>query len=322
MVEIWIVPAVWQVVVPVALLSWQAFHRRTSSLVWWLTTIAVVSYTAAMTVAGLWLVAPYLPALFLSAGIAASALRRPRRFRPDAASLSRRDRVYSCGLGVLAALSVALLCVALFSRRMPAEVVVDLASPLRNGVYYVANGGSTILTNAHIRTLEPRFSRYRGQSYGVDLVKLDEGGRRATGLAPRHLSDYEIFEDPIYAPCEGIVARVEDFLPDMTPPQVDRVHMAGNFVLLECGDVQVLLGHMRGGSVRVHPGDYVTTRTRIGEVGNSGNSHEPHLHIHAQRPGHVWDPFVGDPLPVRLDGRYLVRNDRLTRFGPFDDDVD
>jgi murein DD-endopeptidase MepM/ murein hydrolase activator NlpD len=79
---------------------------------------------------------------------------------------------------------------------------------------------------------------------------------------------------------------------------------------------------MRTGSVRVHPGDYVTTRTLIGEVGNSGNSDEPHLHVHAQRPGYLWDPFVGDPLPIRLDGRYLVRNDRVIRFGPFDEDID
>jgi hypothetical protein len=49
-------------------------------------------------------------------------------------------------------------------------------------------------------------------------------------------------------------------------------------------------------------------------VGNSGNSDEPHLHIHAQRPGVLWDPFKGDPLPMRFEGRFLVRNDRITRL--------
>ena len=66
------------------------------------------------------------------------------------------------------------------------------------------------------------------------------------------------------------------------------------------------------GSVRVHPGDYVTLDTPLGAVGNSGNSGEPHLHVHAQRAGRIWDPFSGDPLPVRFDGRYLVRNDRVS----------
>jgi hypothetical protein len=35
-------------------------------------------------------------------------------------------------------------------------------------------------------------------------------------------------------------------------------------------------------------------------------------HIHAQRPapaGH--GPLSGDPLPIRFNGRYLVRNDRV-----------
>jgi len=90
--------------------------------------------------------------------------------------------------------------------------------------------------------------------------------------------------------------------------------MAGNFVMLrgDAGDIHVLLAHMRSGSVRVHPGDYVTSEKQLGDVGNSGNSDEPHLHIHAQRPGKIWDVFSGDPLTITFDGRYLVRNDRVT----------
>ena len=49
----------------------------------------------------------------------------------------------------------------------------------------------------------------------------------------------------------------------------------------------------------------------IGQVGNSGNTSEPHLHIHAQRPAEN-DAFLsGEPLPIRLNGRFLVRNDLL-----------
>jgi murein DD-endopeptidase MepM/ murein hydrolase activator NlpD len=120
------------------------------------------------------------------------------------------------------------------------------------------------------------------------------------------------------------VLRVEDWLPDLNPPEVDRARLPGNFVLLECeATIDVALAHLRSGTVRVHPGDYVTTDTILGEVGNSGNSSEPHLHIHAQRPGRIWDPFIGDPLPMRLDGRYLVRNDRITKVLPLIyDDID
>jgi hypothetical protein len=321
MSDLWINLVIWQVVAPTALLVWQARQHSTDGVVWLLMTITTISYTAAILYAGLWVVAPYLPTLFLIVAVTMSALRRPRPLHLASAPKSQRDRLYGYVLGALAMLSVGFLWVALESRRVPAGVV-DLEFPLRNGAYYIANGGSTVLTNAHIRTLDPRYAKYRGQSHGVDILKLNERGRRANGLAPSDLSAYAIFGDPIYAPCEGIVARVEDWLPDMVPPQVDRTHMPGNYTLIECDDFQVLLAHMRTGSVRVHPGDYVTTRTLIGEVGNSGNSDEPHLHVHAQRPGYLWDPFVGDPLPIRLDGRYLVRNDRVIRFGPFDEDID
>jgi len=40
----------------------------------------------------------------------------------------------------------------------------------------------------------------------------------------------------------------------------------------------------------------------MGLVGNSGNTTEPHLHIHAV------DPDTGAGVPITLDGRYPVRN--------------
>ena len=54
----------------------------------------------------------------------------------------------------------------------------------------------------------------------------------------------------------------------------------------------------------------------LGEVGNSGASTEPHLHIHAQRPAPDGAPPISDaPLALRIDGRFLVRGDRLTGPG-------
>ena len=50
---------------------------------------------------------------------------------------------------------------------------------------------------------------------------------------------------------------------------------------------------------------------RIGHAGNAGNTGEPHLHIDAQYLGTLSEPLSGDPLPMRFDGRFLVRNDRV-----------
>ena len=321
-----VIPAVLQIVVPLAMLGCQAWGRDTNLIAWSLKQTAVWSYIYATSVAGLWLAAPwYVPHVLMVISISLAARTLPGASRLWRSPAARRQWIDFAARAGIAVVCIGTLWAALQGRTPPDATTVDLAFPLRSGRYYIANGGSTELVNAHVRMLsEDRFKKYRGSSYGVDILALNRFGAHAGGLAPRDPAQYAIFGDPIYAPCEGVVVRVEDFLPDLRPPEVDRAHMAGNFVMLECGNAgqfHVLLAHMRSGSVKVHPGDYVTPHTKLGEVGNSGNSDEPHLHVHAQRPGRIWDLFTGDPLPIRFNGRYLVRNDRLTIFAADDNDV-
>jgi len=51
------------------------------------------------------------------------------------------------------------------------------------------------------------------------------------------------FREPVYAPCAGhVVARTEDrACPNGILPNMTAQHPAGNFVLLECGESDVLL---------------------------------------------------------------------------------
>ncbi|MEZ7171746.1 M23 family metallopeptidase [Sporosarcina sp. OR05] len=66
------------------------------------------------------------------------------------------------------------------------------------------------------------------------------------------------------------------------------------------------MAHMKEGSVAVAKGDTVTTGQLLGKVGNSGNTSEPHLHIHAE--------LDGKGVPLTFDGRFLVRN-QLVKTG-------
>jgi hypothetical protein len=71
------------------------------------------------------------------------------------------------------------------SRSPAPQQVVNLAFLLGPGHYLVVNGGSDSSTNVHVETLDGRESRFRdwrGQSYGVDLVRIDGLGLRAKGL--------------------------------------------------------------------------------------------------------------------------------------------
>lgn len=94
--------------------------------------------------------------------------------------------------------------------------------------------------------------------------------------------------------------------------EMDRENLPGNFVVIDCGDFAIALAHLRQGSVLVEEGDRVQVGDPVGEMGNSGNSSKPHLHIHAQRCIPEGAPFGGEPLGLTIDGRFPVRNDRIT----------
>ncbi len=97
----------------------------------------------------------------------------------------------------------------------------------------------------------------------------------------------------------------------MQVPEVDRDHLAGNHVMLRCADADVLLGHLQQGSVQVLAGRRVAVGDWLGLVGNSGNTGEPHLHVHAQGCGSIAAPLGGDPRSIRFNGRFPVRGDRI-----------
>lgn len=314
MLEGLLIPIGLQVILPVSLLLWLAIRRHPGLAAWALAVALVASVIVLLAFAGLWLLLPwYTPRIYGFCLIPAAMIsfRQGMRVR----SMWPRSVGGWVGAGLRGALALLAAGTALYAasgRRAPAESVA-VAFPLRQGTYLVVNGGSNELLNAHLMTLTgQRFRPYRGQSYGVDVVRVDEWGRRATGLQPRDPASYRIFGDSVFAPCAGRVIALLDGLPDQPVPVIDRTHMAGNHVLLACGAVEVLLGHLQQGSVRVGLGSAVTTGTLLGRVGNTGNTGEPHLHIHAQGAGTAAMPLGGEPLPILMDGWYPVRNLRFT----------
>lgn len=170
----------------------------------------------------------------------------------------------------------------------------DLSLPLTGGRFFVGQGGGIGLLNHH--------ADHRQQRFAVDITALGPAGFRAVGIHPAELDKYEIFGASVVSPCDGVIAGTRDGLPDLTPPMKDRDNATGNHAIVDCGDVHVVLAHLRDGSVAVSTGQQVKSGDAIGQVGNSGNTTEPHLHAHA------FDPATGDGMPMRFDGRYPVRN--------------
>lgn len=177
---------------------------------------------------------------------------------------------------------------------------VDLDFPLSNGTYYIGGGGTSRWLNNH--------TAYPPQDYALDIIELNAFGNRASGIWPDDLTAYEIYGDSVYSPCGGVVSVSANGFEDQIPPNRDSENLAGNHVVVSCKDVDVLLAHLKQQSVAVSEGDSVETGQFLGQVGNSGNTTQPHLHIHAERDGDSTKILDGSGLPLTFDGRFLVRN--------------
>jgi Peptidase family M23 len=311
-----------QSLVPVVLIGWLALAPQPSAIGFWVQALGIGTVIIAISLTGIWAFppwwTPYIFGALLTVTVVAGLLRQPDRPLWPTRLSSWISVAVVVALSLYAATEIR---TAIAARRVPAGRVIDLASPLGPGTYLVANGGSNPSINAHATVLDQSVARFRpywGQGHGVDLIALDSWGLRADGLLPDDPSRYVIFGRPIVAPCAGTVITAVDGLPDMQVPRVDRDHLAGNHVILRCSGVDILFGHFRRGTVLVRLADQLSVGDAIAQAGNSGNTSEPHLHVHAQEPGTADAPFSGAPIPIRINGRYLVRNDRFAVLRPKD----
>ncbi len=303
-----------QLIIPLGLVVWLLLWPPHSAL-----GIALLSAAAMITclgsyLAGVWTAIPRW-SLIVVAGVGLIAVARSVRRRPDA--------LLPTTLLGWAIMAIPLILVtaggwvvtqAWLGRRPPPLPSIALEMPVRGDDVAVASGGSRLLINAHQDTLNlsvPRHRLWQGQSYAVDLVALTPWGRTSRGLRPADPGRYTIFGRSVHAPCDGIVTRLRDARVDLPVPVTDARVMEGNFITLRCRGADVVMAHLKQGSITVSLGQRVQAGAAIAAVGNSGMTDEPHLHIHAQTPGSDLAPFSGKPVIMLFNNRFLARNERI-----------
>jgi len=302
-------------VVPILLLFW-FWRTRPSSRAKFVSI--VVLFGAALTVL-VWSVpwdaaGVFWPRVYLVAFGAILLARIIRGPRPVVWLPVRRREWIWTGLNIIFAAFwswgvLGVVC----ARTIPAAPApFELYSPFRHGSYYVVAGGANFSTNQHA------FSRV--SRYAIDITKLNDWGFAASGLFSSDLRSYVAFGADIVAPCSGEVIGTENALADQPPfnPDSSKQGTGGDHVVLFCQGHSVLIGHMRQGTVAVVVGDQVAAGQLLGQVGNSGNSISPHIHIGAVRGLYAYDrsdreaPPGIEPVPLFIQGRFLVRGDTLT----------
>ena len=115
------------------------------------------------------------------------------------------------------------------------------------------------------------------------------------------LEDYGIYGAKVMAPASGTVVSINNNEQDLVSGSENFQSMAGNYIYLRIDETgtYLILAHLKKGSINVREGQHVNEGEVLAQVGNSGSSSEPHLHIHHQRqdPSKV-SIFLSEGLPL------------------------
>jgi hypothetical protein len=137
---------------------------------------------------------------------------------------------------------------------------------------------------------------------------------------PAKLSDFVIWGRDVLAIGDGTVVDVADRFPEerMSDPAkvntpgytmslllelVDKIgpgnSLAGNYITIDHGNGEFgMYCHLKEGSIRVRAGQTVAKGEVIAQIGNTGNSSEPHLHFQLMD---SMDFFTANGLPVMFE---------------------
>lgn len=208
----------------------------------------------------------------------------------------------------------------------PAREPVALSAPVR---------GTWVALNSPGQQLPSHGTRTRGQYSAIDVCgPATEGSPPLMGFALRGARPeaYACFGAPIHSMAAGTVVHAADSQRDhrarntwqslifmmsvegLLREMGGTARVLGNHVIVDHGDgVWAVYAHLRRGSARVARGERVEVGTVLGEIGNTGNTSMPHLHVHLADRENV-DAAAGIPMvwtDIDIDG---ALDDQLKSF--------
>ncbi|WP_257012997.1 M23 family metallopeptidase [Rhodococcus sp. ACPA4] len=148
------------------------------------------------------------------------------------------------------------------------------------------------------------------ERFAVDWLRIDPDAvplSRSRGGGSKN-EDYFAYGAPLLAVADGTVVAVvsgeQDQMPQQVPKDMPFDQLGGNYVIIDIGNGNyAFYAHLKPMSATVNVGDLVTTGQVIGNLGNSGNTSEAHLHFHVSRAA---VPLSGDNVPYEIDSFTFV----------------
>ncbi|MES2478031.1 MAG: M23 family metallopeptidase [Bacteroidota bacterium] len=153
----------------------------------------------------------------------------------------------------------------------------------------VAWGGGSEDLNYHVT--------YPNQCWAYDMMVVKDGSSHSGN--GNKLEDYYAYGLAVLSPAAGKVVKVVDSFPDMKIGVLGGGGInnpEGNHVIIEVAQKEYLvICHLKPKSVMVKVGDILQQGQTLALVGNSGNTSEPHIHIHLQS---STDDFLSEGIPL------------------------
>jgi hypothetical protein len=158
-----------------------------------------------------------------------------------------------------------------------------------DGIWYVA---------AEHGYLDPH-KRFLAEAYAYDFLQIGPNGK-SYQRDGRTNADYYDYGKKVLAAKDGIVVFVRSDVAENTPGETTNLTTpSGNVVIIDHGNNQFgYYAHLKPFTVAVKTGARVKAGDALGEVGNSGDSPEPHLHFHVMNQA---DSTQADGIPLVFD---------------------
>jgi len=153
--------------------------------------------------------------------------------------------------------------------------------------------------------------------FAIDFIQLDSSGHYAQGDENQTANWFGYGQD-VLAVADGIVVAARDDF-DESPtldahPRYPAERATGNYVAIEiAASAFVFYEHLKPGSIRVSKGQRVRRGDVIAQLGFTGQSTGPHLHMHVSNDN---APLLSEGIAFVFDKFELIgRYDDFSAFG-------
>jgi hypothetical protein len=237
-------------------------------------------------------------------------------YRPWLLPRTRATTILRAAMLVVLAAFVLINIPVLRSYHYPSGTKVMAIYPLYTGMYVFVNAGNGLdglaMNDSYRDWLGQPVSDSNWQAYASDIMELRTMGTVADRPKSDDMNAYEGGpNEPVYAPCVGVVVYKEFAHRDVRPYSEPSDPM-GNRVVIQCmeTDYYITVANLRLSQELVNVGQFVNFNNIIGYIGTSGTPAVPHIHIQANQGG--WDEN-SPPVPIEFEFAFPVRNKLYVR---------